>query len=95
MRRTTYATAMDSIWVAQLNISDATAAQVEDRHGISVAQLRDALVAVAGLPFRWDDHPDRGRRAVLTVPIGRHVVTVVLYPSGEDAWNLGSAYRLP
>jgi len=40
----------------------------------------------------WDDDPERGRRAILRGEIRGTTVYFVLYPAGEDEFNLGSAY---
>lgn len=89
---------MPSIWVADLKISPATAEKIAGKHGISEQEIRDHVVAVAGLNFRWHDHPERGRRALVETFIRDQRVLVVLYPRVADAygdsWNLGSAYPI-
>jgi len=53
--------------------------------------------AWAELPFRWQNHRERGLRAILVVAVGEQAVQVVLYPAldeGADVWNLGSAYAV-
>jgi len=84
-----------SLWVAELLISDRVAQKITRRHGISAAEVRDAVVCVRGLRWRWDTHPERGRRAVVSTTIrGRHCA-VVLYPqlaAMRDTWTLGSVY---
>jgi len=83
------------IWVAELRISRATAEKINAKHGISGQEVRDALVCVRGLPFVWDNDPERGLRAIIQVNI-RRPVEVVLYPKPRDAygdaWALGSVY---
>jgi len=83
-----------SIWVAELRISDATAAKISSKHGLSVAEVRASLVGVAGLQFAWDEHPARGRRAIVEAFVDGRRVLAVLYPVNptEGVWNLGSAY---
>lgn len=86
---------MPAIWVAQLLVSDATARKLAARHGLWVADVRDAVVCVSGLPFAWHDHPERGLRAIVQVKIRGKVTYVVLYPAGDPlggVWHLGSAY---
>jgi hypothetical protein len=83
-----------AIWIAVLNISDRTAAKVQGKHGVSRPDILDALVAVEGLPYRWDNDPERGLRAIVTVRIGDRDYAIVVYPIGDDVWNLGSAYRI-
>jgi len=48
---------MESIWIAVLYISQATATKIAGKHDMTVVEVRDALVCVSGLPFRWDDSP--------------------------------------
>lgn len=88
---------VQSIWVAVLYISEATAAKLSTVHGLDADEVRLALVAVRGLTFTWNEHPERGRRAIVEVFIRKRRVLVVLYlredPFG-DSWELGSAYPL-
>jgi hypothetical protein len=89
---------VQSIWVARLKISRAVAHKISTRHGLHANEIRDAVQCVAGLPFRWDDDPERGRRAVVQTVIRGWKVAIVLYPTNdalEDTYNLGSAYRIP
>ncbi len=86
-----------TIWVARLQISCRTADKISNRHGLQDDEIRDAVVCVQGLPFAWDDDPDRGLRALVRIKIQGSVVLVVLYPVDDptgDVWNLGSAYRV-
>ncbi len=86
---------MADVWVAVLMISERVAQKIIQRHDIEVGELRDAVVCVEGLPGRWDDDPERGRRALLDVVIRNRTATLVLYPREHpmgDAWNLGSVY---
>jgi hypothetical protein len=85
-----------AIWVADLKVSRATADKIAGEHGLSEQEVRDSIVAVAGLRFVWHDHPERGRRAIVETYIRGDRVLVILYPRPLDAfgdsWNLGSAY---
>lgn len=83
-----------AIWVAELSISPATRTKLASIHHLDAEDVRDAVQCVAGLPFRWDDDPDRGRRAIVETRIGATTVQVVLYPAGDDSWRLGSAYPI-
>ncbi len=85
----------ESIWVAELWISDRTAHKIMGR-GVHADELRQEIVCVAGLPFTWDDDPERGRRAILQVSMHGRRWLVVLYPVAHpmgDVWNLGSVYE--
>ncbi|MFF7130785.1 hypothetical protein ACFZBZ_00425 [Streptomyces sp. NPDC008196] len=85
------------IWVAELIISDKTEEKIVSRHQITADEVRDAIVCVTGLPFRWDDDPDRGRRAVMRVEVRNVTYLMVLYPVDDpmgDVWSLGSAYPI-
>lgn len=89
---------MASIWVADLRISQRTAQKIVERHDLTPEQVRAAVVCVTGLRFTWNDHPERGRRAIVETEIGQRRVLVVLYPrlidAYGDSWNLGSAYPI-
>jgi hypothetical protein len=84
-----------TIWVAELKISRATHEKIQQEHGISGQEVKDAVVCTPRLQFVWDDDPERGLRAIVQVDI-RGPVEVVLYPKPLDAygdtWALGSAY---
>jgi hypothetical protein len=86
-----------SIWVAELRVSERTAEKLSSKHGLSTDEVRQAVVCVSGLQFSWNDHPQRGIRAIIRTRVNERDVLVVLYPvSGpiEDVWNLGSAYEI-
>lgn len=86
---------MTRLWVAELSISRRTAQKIAQAHGITEGELRDAVECVQGLYGRWDDDPERGRRAVIDVEIRGRPATVVLYSAAHpmgDAWKLGSVY---
>jgi hypothetical protein len=81
--------------VAELRISPATAGKIENKHGVSASEIRDAVVCVPGLAGRWDDDPERGLRMILQVRVRGDRALVVLYPASHplgDSWNLGSVY---
>lgn len=89
---------VSSIWVADLRISRATAEKIQSKHGLNGQQVKDAVVAVRGLTFVWDDRPDRGLRAVVETFIDTRRVLVVIRPRPYDAygdsWTLVSAYPI-
>lgn len=85
------------IWVARLEISRRTAAKISNVHGLQEADVRDAVQCVSGLPFVWDDDPERGLRAIVEVEVAGKPALVVLYPVSDlmdDVWHLGSAYQI-
>jgi hypothetical protein len=84
-----------SVWIAKLSISTRTADKINNRHGISPDQVREAVVGVQGLTYVWDMHPERGLRVLVKVMIQDRSALIVLYEKFDplgDAWNLGSAY---
>ena len=79
------------VWVAVLRVSPA----VRAKHSIDADDVSAAVICAKGLTATWNDHPARGRRALVEVWVGRSRVLAVLYPTElEDAWNLGSAYTI-
>lgn len=80
------------IWVAQLRISDATRAKLIGRHHLDADEVRREVQCVEGLSYWWDHDPERGTRAMVEVVVQGRPIVVVLYPAGDDVWNLGSAY---
>lgn len=86
----------EPLWVAKLLVSDATAKKIVSLHQVTKDEVCDAIVCVAGLQYGWDDHPERGLRALVSVMIGNRNVLVVLYPVNDatgDVYALGSAYE--
>jgi len=90
--------AVTSIWVADLRISDPTAHKIETKHGLSPGEVRAAVLRVSGLNYSWDNHPTRGLRVIIDTRIRDFRVLIVLYPRENDvfadSWNLGSAYPI-
>jgi hypothetical protein len=87
----------EKIWVARLKVSRATAHKLSTVHGLQAAEIRDAVEGVRNLPCKWDDDPERGRRAIVQTFVRGQKVVVVLYPANDplgDAYHLGSAYRI-
>jgi hypothetical protein len=85
----------EPLWVARLIISPATRAKLSSKHSLNADDVRDAIVCVVGLYYRWDDDPERGRRALVEIEIRRVTVIAVLYPVEDpsgDVYALGSAY---
>jgi hypothetical protein len=85
-----------SIWVAILNISQATASKISQR-GITADDVWDALLCVIGLTGVWDYDSDRGKRAIVRFRFNDQIYIAVLYPVEDNLlggeWNLGSVYK--
>jgi hypothetical protein len=73
-------------------ISARTVRKIVQLHGITEAEVRDSVQCVRGLYGRWDEDPERGRRALIDVVIRGRPATVVLYPSARPMGMLGSVY---
>jgi hypothetical protein len=83
------------LWVAQLITSEATKRKIATKHGLDWRDVNQALVGTRGLRYTWEDHPERGRRALVEANIGGRRCIAVLYPVEDslgDVWALGSAY---
>jgi hypothetical protein len=88
----------EKIWVARLKVSRRTAHKLSTKHGLQAAEVREAVQCVPGLPVRWDDDLERGRRAIIETYIRGQKIAVVLYPANDplgDAYHLGSAHPIP
>jgi hypothetical protein len=84
--------------VARLLISPRTAEKIQSVHNLDPWAVYDALVCVRALTYVWDENPERGRRALVTIQVGGDRILAVLYPIADpfgDGFNLGSAYRYP
>jgi hypothetical protein len=89
---------VQSLWVAHLIVSDATAQKLAAKHQLDWRDVYDAIVCVRGLRYTWHNHPERGRRALVEVMVTGHRCIAVLYPVGvpsSDVFALGSAYPDP
>ena len=85
----------EHLWVARLIVSQAIRAKLSAKHSLDADDLLDAIVCVEGLYYRWDDDPERGRRALVAANIRGTTFLVVLYPVEDplgDVYALGSAY---
>lgn len=86
----------ERLWVARLHISERTAQKITSVHHITSQEVRDAVELRTGLTYVWDEHPERGRRALVETPIRGRRTIVVLYPVAGaplgDEYHLGSAY---
>lgn len=80
------------MWVAVLNISPRTAQKIRNLHGIDPQVLREEVVCRRGLIAAEDDDSERGSRMIVSLRLDDRNVLAVLYPAGDDEWNLGSAY---
>lgn len=81
--------------MTQVYISARTAAKIAGRHGITRREIEEALLGVPDLTGQWDNDPRRGIRAQVQVVIRGRRTAVILYPrghTGDDDWDLGSAY---
>lgn len=76
--------------MAELSISPRTAQKIARVHGITEGELRDAVECVQGLYGRWDDDPERGRRALIDVAVRGRSATVVRYPAEHPIGMLGN-----
>lgn len=83
------------LWVAQLWISERTAAKINGAHQLSSEEVRDAVECVAGLEFVWHLDEARGERAIVSTRIRGRSALAVLYDAGHplgDVYWLGSVY---
>ncbi|WP_460815919.1 hypothetical protein [Nocardioides korecus] len=85
-----------SLWVAELYASDRTKEKILNSHHIAYDDVRDVLVCQPGLACWWDEHPERGWRALTEQAITGKTCLIVLYPVESplgDEWALGSCYE--
>lgn len=83
------------LWVAQLIVSDPTAAKLAAKHGLDAHDVGQAVVGVRGLRYTWHNDPERGSRALVEADVKGRLCLLVLYPVDHpmgDVYALGSAY---
>jgi hypothetical protein len=73
-------------------------AKLAHKHpAVTEAEVQEALIWTPLLRRRWHDHPERGRRLLVTgITYDGRVLDAVLYPAGDEdnAWWLATAmYR--
>ena len=86
----------DSLWVAELIISERVRAKITGYHNLDPSDVCQAIVAVEGLRYRFRSDPPRGARYYVEFRIGRDRALAALYPVAHpwgDVYALGSAYR--
>ena len=77
----------ERLWVARLHISERTAQKITSVHHITPQEVRDAVELQAGLIYAWNEHPKRGRRALVEVFIrGRRTIVVLYIRSSARHW---------
>lgn len=84
-----------SLWVAELRISERTAAKIRGKHHVDPEDVRVALVGVQRLQYVWDDDKERGSRAIVSLRLRGRSALAVLYDAADplgDVWHLGSVY---
>ena len=88
----------NALWVAQLIISDRVSAKITSKHNIDAFDVRQAIVAVPGLRYRFRADPPRRPRYYVEFWVGSDRALAALYPVEHplgDVYALGSAYREP
>lgn len=86
----------DSLWVAELIISERVRAKITGYHNLDPADVRQAIVAVEGLRYKYRSDPPRGPRYYVEFRVARSRALAALYPVSHplgDVYALGSAYR--
>jgi hypothetical protein len=84
-----------TLWIAQLIVSDRTAAKLASVHGLDHREVSAAIVGTRNLRYMWHDDPQRGRRAVVEALVEGRVCIIVLNPVNHPlggVFALGSAY---
>jgi hypothetical protein len=84
-----------SLWVAELIVSDATKAKLSAKHQLDWRDIRDAIVCTRSLRYTWDNDPVRGIRALAEIVIRGRWCIAILYPVDDpsgDVYALITAY---
>ncbi len=82
--------------MAELIISERVSSKISSCHNIDPFDVRQAIVAVEGLRYKYRSDPPRGPRYYVEFWIGADRVLAALYPVEHplgDVYALGSAYR--
>jgi len=88
----------ESLWVAELIISPAVRAKVSASHHVDADDVRQAIVAVQGLRYKWRTDLPRGPRVYVELSVLGDRLLAVLYPVNHpmgDIYALGSVYQEP
>ena len=82
------------IWIAQVNVSARTAGKIRGRHHLDPYQVVEAILSPPVRVARWARDRNGRRQVLIPVRLGNKQLLVVLYPAGDDVWNLASAYEV-
>lgn len=80
--------------IAEIRISDPVERKINEKHHVTAAEVREALVWRQDVDKRWEEHPTHGRRLVVlgTTYAGRQVLGwLIPVPGYPGAWILKTA----
>lgn len=85
---------MESVYIGRVEISPAMAEKLQSKHGLTPDDVRDACSA----PIRpgWQDHPQHGRRLLLTGFTRQGTLLKVILQAvdpRDGTWRLRTAFR--
>ena len=88
----------ETIWIAELLISERTAQKLRIKHGLNPADVRRALLATRGLRARRIRDEERGERFLVRSSVnGEDCLAVLHDASSTDAdsvWRLATMYKV-
>jgi hypothetical protein len=84
-------------WIAEIRITDENARKLRQKHGLTIAQVREAVALGADDRQVADDDPDYGWRLIVFGADGIGPIVAYLRPidRSDDLWECLTARRLP
>ena len=85
------------VHLGYIDASPAVESKIQEKHGITLAEVREALQFPAPVRIAPEEHPEHGYRWVAVGSCGGHVVIAWLLPLPEhegataDSWTLKTA----
>ncbi len=83
-----------AVYIAVIRISPAIEDKIKNKHQVTAAEVREALVLRPDVVAGWEDHPKHGRRVVAfgRTHAGRPILASLFPVDPPDGvWNLMTA----
>lgn len=85
-----------NVWIAEIHASPAILAKINQKHNVTLEEVKEAALLGAADQVAWHEHPERGLRLLVkgTSADGKPL-NIVLYPDDidEERFYLATAMR--
>lgn len=84
------------VWIVEIIASSAVLAKINQKHNVTLEEVREAALLGAADQVAWHNHPERGWRLLVKGKTADgQPLNIVLYPdeNDEERFYLGTAMR--